>query len=311
MNEHDVAADSGDCKTTRSPFFPFYTDDWGGGTMGFTFEQEGFYLRFVRCQWARKGDLPDNLKWLAGALGCDPRTLRRLRKFLLDEGKLVASGGVIWNPRMKREIEAKLAKDRAKIGAKSGEDRAKIGAKSGEDRPQLTPKKSEKPTKSTQGPSCENSPEPEPQPKPVPDSNGEVESESSVAGAAAPPDRVDWDAVQKQLLDAANGALARDAISLNVNDLSFPRMWLEQGCDLERDVLPTIRSVCSRKHARGIRSWKYFHEAVADAKAIRLAGLPATVIQHPGSRSKTDKIEASRSLIKELDNEIADEEMAA
>ena len=107
-------------KAERRPYFPFYGDDWAGGTLAFTLEQEGFYLRFVRCQWARKADLPDDIKWLAAALHCDPRTVRRLRQFLIDAGKVqMAENGMLYNARMRREIAKKSPEDRAKIGRRS------------------------------------------------------------------------------------------------------------------------------------------------------------------------------------------------
>jgi uncharacterized protein YdaU (DUF1376 family) len=152
--------DHGEGKADRRAYFPFYVDDWAGGTIGFTLEQEGFFLRFVKCQWARKGDLPDDIKWLAAALHCDPRTVRRLRQFLIDAGKVhIAENGMLYNKRMRLEI----AKDRAKIERRSAGDRAKIGRRSGEDRPKIGPMFAKKPNDFYAG---ARAPLPEPEPEP-------------------------------------------------------------------------------------------------------------------------------------------------
>ena len=60
--------------------------------------------------------------------------------------------------------------------------------------------------------------------------------------------------------------------------MTDPQIWLEQGCDLERDVLPAIRAVVARGKT-GTASWSYFTKSVAENRARRLAGLPAVQIK--------------------------------
>ena len=53
--------------------------------------------------------------------------------------------------------------------------------------------------------------------------------------------------------------------------MSTPLWWIEQGCDLDRDVLPAVTATAMRerrKRLRGIRSWEYFTHAVAEAKGM-------------------------------------------
>lgn len=78
--------------------------------------------------------------------------------------------------------------------------------------------------------------------------------------------------LDEQLREAAGGALDPTSVSLMV--LDRPLAWANDGCDLERDVLPAIRAACARASPKSIRSWKYFDHAVADAKARRLAPMP-------------------------------------
>lgn len=80
------------------------------------------------------------------------------------------------------------------------------------------------------------------------------------------------DRLAESLRDAAGGALDETSIDLMV--LTRPLAWLADGYDLEADVLPTIRAAAARASPQKIRSWKYFEQAIADAKATRLAPMP-------------------------------------
>lgn len=51
--------------------------------------------------------------------------------------------------------------------------------------------------------------------------------------------------------------------------------WINDGADLDLDILPTIKRVMAKRNGQGPpRSLKYFDQAIADAKATRLAPLP-------------------------------------
>ncbi len=51
--------------------------------------------------------------------------------------------------------------------------------------------------------------------------------------------------------------------------------WINDGCDLERDILPTVKAIIERRHKGRIVSkidnWRYFTNAVRDATERRLA----------------------------------------
>lgn len=80
------------------------------------------------------------------------------------------------------------------------------------------------------------------------------------------------DQLEDALRTAAGEALNPTQPGLSV--LSVPLSWLEQGADLERDVLPTIRDICARASPGTINAWKYFTNPVAQAKANRTTPLP-------------------------------------
>jgi hypothetical protein len=79
--------------------------------------------------------------------------------------------------------------------------------------------------------------------------------------------------VSDKLFEAAGNAMKRGNPGLEV--MSTPRNWLENGCDLEMDVLPTVREIASRKPSQSISTWSFFTAAIADAKAKRTAPMPS------------------------------------
>lgn len=99
-----------------------FTGDWIVGTIGLTFEQKGFYLEVLLRMWERKAGLPNDDKWLAAALQCNPRTVRKLKAELIALGKLVVECGKLVNPRMMREIGS------GRIGAELEPNSTRIGA---------------------------------------------------------------------------------------------------------------------------------------------------------------------------------------
>lgn len=91
---------------------------------------------------------------------------------------------------------------------------------------------------------------------------------------------VDFNDLSKSLLEACNGALADPCNAQGLLIMSQPLAWIEQGCDLQKDILPTLRAVSTVAHRNGkrIKSWDYFTNAVVEAKARREAPLPAPTL---------------------------------
>lgn len=108
-------------------------------------------------------------------------------------------------------------------------------------------------------------------------------SNSSVAArdprvAAAPLMKIDLAGLAEKVTEACNGSLASQAIAPGLASMSTPLMWIEQGADLDRDVIPTLTALGKKYHGKGIRSWDYFTGPIAEAKARRERGLPAVTL---------------------------------
>ncbi len=90
----------------------------------------------------------------------------------------------------------------------------------------------------------------------------------------AEPMKLDLKQLSEQLFDAAGGCLANQAIAPGLAMMTIPQMWIESGCDLERDVLPSVRMIAAKYPGKRIKTWDYFTSVIAETKAKRIAGLP-------------------------------------
>jgi hypothetical protein len=108
------------------------------------------------------------------------------------------------------------------------------------------------------------------------------------SGKPVPRSRADLDRLQSRLIEAANGALADPVGAPGLLSLAEPIRWLENGFDLELDVVPTIRARSSRQRPRSVCAWTFFTNAIAEAKARRetpIDAAPASLVRRPPPRT--------------------------
>lgn len=121
MHEND-----GGSKAERTPFLKLYTADWLEGTVGMTFEQEGFYLRILMLMWSRKAMLPNDPDAIARHMRTTRRVYDRLIADLVRLGKLIVTETEIINERMKVEIGTRAKQvESAKVRGKNPGNLAK------------------------------------------------------------------------------------------------------------------------------------------------------------------------------------------
>lgn len=102
-------------------------------------------------------------------------------------------------------------------------------------------------------------------------------------------ERANLDKLETALLTACNGA-ASAAASPGLLSMAEPIKWLENGCDLELDILPTVKARAHKLRPGSLKAWSYFTDAIADAKATRLKPMPnggARANYEPKPRRKT------------------------
>jgi uncharacterized protein YdaU (DUF1376 family) len=81
-----------------------HINDWIASTRGLTVEEEGFFWRFTLLAYDRMGELADDDQWMSRAMQMDIRAYRRIKRRLIDLGKLRTEDRQILNDRIRREI---------------------------------------------------------------------------------------------------------------------------------------------------------------------------------------------------------------
>lgn len=108
----------------KRPWFKFYPSDWLNGTRGLSLEERGAYMTLLALMYDQQGAIPDDERWVCGALDCDVRVWRRLRDKLCRYGKIVPNAdGFLVNRRVLEEVRSGelLAEVRRKSGRSGGQ----------------------------------------------------------------------------------------------------------------------------------------------------------------------------------------------
>jgi hypothetical protein len=131
-----------------------------------------------------------------------------------------------------------------------------------------------------------------------PDTNLVREPVTTTPPAASP-----IDAVEARCLDACGPGLGDEGRRRIAGTSNILGCWLEEGFDLEADILPIIRERTARERPTPIRTWDYFTEAIRQARRRRLARPasegPAESVEHaerppesePGASEPVDHVE--------------------
>lgn len=242
------------------PYYKAYPRDFIEGTIGMPFELKAAYRLVLDLIYMQGGNLPDDARYISGLLGCTIRKWNSLRKQLIARGKLVVSGEFLTNDRAVRELETL-----GKLQSKQRDNRSR-------------PNKINE-LRSPQADHTEPDTEPDKivaaQPKPLERPPSEKPAQ---VPAAALPAVVDLTILSDRLLEVAGPCLANLAVAPGLYSMMIPQMWIDQGCDIERDIIPALQLTVA-KGRKNIRSWEYFTATVSEAKAKRIAGLPAIEIE--------------------------------
>lgn len=219
------------------PYYKAYPRDFIEGTVGMSFELKAAYRLVLDLIYMQGGNLVDDARYISGMLGCSVKKWNSLRDQLVSGGKIEVREGFLGNLRADKEIETL-----GKFQDKQRENRSR-------------PNK----INMLESPRCDHT-EPDTEPK--------KETEAVARGES---EQINPAALAEKMFEAGGKALNRTTAALE--NFSEPFAWIEQGADLERDILPTIRDIGGRMIANGrtISGWGYFTKAVAEAKNRRQA----------------------------------------
>lgn len=98
----------------QRPWYPAFPADYFAATQGWDLDMKGPYRLLIDLLNERDRPFPDDPKFVAGVLGCSVQRWRKVREFLIGNGKLIPTpdGQHLTNPRFERE-HAKRTADRA------------------------------------------------------------------------------------------------------------------------------------------------------------------------------------------------------
>lgn len=104
--------------------------------------------------------------------------------------------------------------------------------------------------------------------------------------------------LSETLVTACNGALDNPANCQGLAGLATPIMWLNSGCDLQQDILPTLIGFGKSAHGKRIRSWDYFTRAVQNARDTRMRGMPPSADGGRRSPSENDTMRQIDAIVR-------------
>jgi uncharacterized protein YdaU (DUF1376 family) len=253
----------------------WHVGDYILGTQGMSLEHEGAYQRFLMRLYARGKPLPDDDKVMAAIMSLSTRVWKRVKEALVALGKIVVKAGCLTN--------ARFEKERLKRAEQLRKRSLAAQARWHPDRETIAPKE---PVAAAVCPKFEPS---------LPEVSGKLSAtESQKPNETGPsadahayanqnPITIKSTTLKVRTRDELHALRMRlhEAGGVSINEahpgfmvLAEPIAWLENGCDLEMDIVPAIQKTVRSKRSGQIAGWAYFRAAVQDARDCRLAPMP-------------------------------------
>lgn len=103
---------------SESPYIPFYTSDFLGGTSGMTAATKGVYITLLSLMYEAEGPLTQAWDTLARRSGCTLPAFKKAIETLVDDGKVEVSDAGIWSEKCDKHIAQRRERsDSAKAAA--------------------------------------------------------------------------------------------------------------------------------------------------------------------------------------------------
>lgn len=94
---------------SKTPYIPFYTSDFLGGTSGMSAATKGVYITLLCLMYESEGPLTQKIDVLARRCGATPRWFKAALSDLKDDGKVIEKDGGLWSPTCEKHIEKRRA----------------------------------------------------------------------------------------------------------------------------------------------------------------------------------------------------------
>ena len=137
---------------SASPYVPFYTSDFLGGTSGMTAASKGVYITLICLIYEAEAPLPQSWDTLARRCGCTLPAFKKAVEALQDDGKIEVTGAGIWSDKCAKHIaQRRERQSSATAAAKTRWEKIKENQRTDD--------------KAALNPQCQPEPEPEPEVK--------------------------------------------------------------------------------------------------------------------------------------------------
>lgn len=109
-----------------SPYIPFYTSDFLGGTGGMTAATKGVYITLLCLMYEAEEPLPQKWDVLARRCGCTLPAFKKAVEALEDDTKIIIEDGAIWSEKCEKHIKQRRERsDSARAAAKIRHEKSK------------------------------------------------------------------------------------------------------------------------------------------------------------------------------------------
>lgn len=138
---------------SESPYIPFYTSDFLGGTSGMTAATKGVYITLLSLMYEAEGPLTQAWDTLARRSGCTLPAFKKAVETLVDDGKVEVADAGIWSVKCEKHIaqrrersnSAKAAAEKRWEKIKEKQCRADANEIRSQCQPEPEPEKKEEP----------------------------------------------------------------------------------------------------------------------------------------------------------------------
>ena len=300
-------------------YVQWHVGDYTLGTQGMSLEHEGAYQRFLMRLYARGKPLPDDDSIMAPIMSLSTRVWRRIKAALVEMGKIIVRAGCLTNERFEKErlkradqlrkrslaAQARWQAEREKAASEASVETTNSTTETTVS-PKFEPSLPETSAKFSQNVGEKPNEIKQPQGKDA-YANQYPLTINNTTLLTRTRTREELEALRKRLAEAG-GKVVNEAMP-GFMVLSEPLGWLNSGCDLEMDVVPTIQRVVQTARGARISGWAYFRAAVTEARDRRLTALPPPVAAlasaPPAMHWRDREAERARNFSKAIEDAVA------
>jgi uncharacterized protein YdaU (DUF1376 family) len=102
---------------SETPYIPFYTSDFLGGTGGMTAATKGVYITLLCLMYEADGPLTQQYDTLARRCGCTLPAFKRAVQALEDDGKVVVLDDGLWSQKCEKHVAQRRERRRSATSA--------------------------------------------------------------------------------------------------------------------------------------------------------------------------------------------------